>query len=233
MRTTRAAAVAVAAGLVLASCGGSGEEEAAPSPSPTVSPSPSSTVSVPQGVQLTDVGADLSFGDPATVIFEPNQKQGSVLELTVKSVERGNLKDFSGFILDDYTKASSPYYAEVEVRNVGEGDVGGAGVPLWGVDGKNTLLPAARFTTPFRRCPSQPLPDKFGPDKSFETCLVFLAPDKGTLEAVSFRPNQEFDPIEWTGEITTPKPEPKKKDSKKSEKKKSGEKDSKKQRDQG
>jgi hypothetical protein len=27
---------------------------------------------------------------------------------------------------------------------------------------------------------------------------------------VSFRPNQEFDPIEWTGDIATPKPEPKK-----------------------
>ncbi|HEU4513589.1 MAG TPA: hypothetical protein VFR87_10845 [Nocardioidaceae bacterium] len=187
-------------------------------PSPSMSPSPSSTVNVPAGVALTEVGADLAFGDTATVIFEPDQKQGTALELTVKGVEQGTLKDFSGFILDDYTKASTPYYADVKVTNVGEGEVGGAGVPLWGVDGKNTLLPAASFTTPFKRCPSEPLPKKFGPDKSFETCLVFLAPEKGTLEAVSFRPNQEFDPIQWTGEITTPKPEPKqqkKKDTKK------------------
>ncbi len=210
MRTTRAAALVAASALVLSSCGGDPAEEAAETPSPSVSPSPSSTVDVPAGVELTEVGADLSFGDTATVIFEPNQKQGTVLELTVKGVERGTLKDFSGFILDDYTKAATPYYAAVKVTNVGEGDVGGAGVPLWGVDGKSTLLPAASFTTPFRRCPSERLPKKFGPDASFKTCLVLLAPDQGTLEAVSFRPNQEFDPIQWTGEITTPKPEPKK-----------------------
>ena len=48
------------------------------------------------------------------------------------------------------------------------------------------------------------------PGDRLKTCLVFLAPDKGTLDAVSFRPNQEFDPIRWTGEIVTPKPEPKK-----------------------
>lgn len=195
-------------------------------PSPSVSPSPSSTVNVPASVGLTEVGADLAFGDTATVIFEPNQKQGTVLELTVEGVEQGSLKDFSGFILDDYTKAATPFYADVQVNNVGEGEVGGAGIPLWGVDGKNTLLPAASFTTPFRRCPSEPLPEKFGPGKSFETCLVLLAPDKGTLEAVSFRPNQEFDPIQWTGEITTPKPEPKK--TTKNEKKK----DTKKKRNQ-
>lgn len=213
MRTTRVAVAAVAGALVLAACGNDGEEVASsPSPSPSVSmsPSPSSTVAVPEGVELTEVGADLTFGDSATVIHEPDQKSGTVLKLTVKSVTLGTLKDFSGFILDRYTKSSTPYYVDVAVENVGKGQVGGAGVPLWGVDATNTLLPAARFTTTFRRCPSESLPKKFGPGKSFETCLVFLAPDKGTLDAVSFRPNQEFDPIRWTGEIVTPKPEPKK-----------------------
>jgi hypothetical protein len=209
-RTSRAVAVTATAVLLLASCGGEQVEEAAETPTPTVSPSPSSTVSVPPTVELTEVGAGLSFGDTATVIYEPNQKRGTVLELTVKDATQGTTKDFSGFILDDYTKAATPYYVDVEVANVGEGDVGGAVVPLWGVDAGNTLLPPATFTTTFRRCPSQPLPKKFGPDKTFSTCLVFLAPDKGTMEAVSFRPNQEFDPIRWTGEIATPEPEPKK-----------------------
>jgi hypothetical protein len=209
-RIPRAAAFAATAAVVLASCGGEPAEEAAETPTPTVSPSPSSTVSVPPAVELTEVGADLSFGDTATVIYEPNQKRGSVLELTVKGAAQGTMKDFSGFILEEDTKASTPFYVDVVVTNVGEGDVGGAAVPLWGVDAGNVLLPAASFTTTFQRCPSQPLPKKFGPDEKFSTCLVFLAPDKGTMEAVSFRPNQEFDPIQWTGEITTPEPEPKK-----------------------
>lgn len=219
-RIIRSAAVTLAAALVLASCGGDGEK-AAESPAVTTSPSPSSTVNVPETVELTDVGADLAFGDPATVIHEPDQKSGTVLELTVKKATEGTIKDFSGFILDDYTRTSTPYYVDVTVKNVGEGTLAGGAVPLWGVDAKNTLLPPASFTTTFDRCPSEPLPKKFEPEASFSTCLVFLAPDKGTMEAVSFRPNQEFDPIEWTGEIATPKPEPKK-TTKKSDKKKSG-----------
>ena len=119
---------------------------------------------------------------------------------------------------------SSGYQAivTVTVTNVGEGNVGGTPIPLWGVDAQNTLLPPASFTTTFRKCPSEPLPKKFKPEASFSTCLVFLAPDKGTMRAVSFRPNQEFDPIEWTGEIATPKPEPKKTTKKSERKKKSG-----------
>jgi len=215
--------VTLATALVLASCGGDGEETAE-SPAVTTSPSPSSTVNVPQAVELTEVGAGLTFGDPATVIHEPDQKSGTVLELTVKKATRGTIKDFSGFILDDYTRTSTPYYVDVAVKNVGEGSLDGGAVPLWGVDAKNTLLPPASFTTTFDRCPSEPLPKKFAPKASFSTCLVFLAPDKGSMEAVSFRPNQEFDPIRWTGEITTPKPEPKKSE-KKSGNKKSKKKD--------
>lgn len=213
-RLIRHAVVATTAALVLAACGGGEGGADAEQPSPTPSPSPSSKVPVPAGIQLSDVGADLTFGDSATVIFEPNQKRGSVLELTVRGATKGSIKDFSGFVLDDYTRGSTPYYVDVTVKNVGEGNVGGSAVPLWGVDGKNTLLPPASFTTTFRRCPSEPFPKKFAAGATHKTCLVFLAPDKGRMDAVSFRPNQAFDPIRWTGEIKTPKPAPKKKSDK-------------------
>ena len=209
-RVARSLGVLLSTALLLSACGGDAEEpEAEPSPSPTTSPSPSSTVAVPEQAELTEVGADLSFGDSATVIHEPNQRSGSVLTLTVKRARQGTTKDFSGFILDDYTRAATPYYVYVGVENVGEGDLGGGPVPLWGVDGENTLLPPATFTTGFGKCPSKTLPEDFAPGASFSTCLVYLAPDGGTMEAVSFRPNQQFDPIRWTGEIAEPKPEPK------------------------
>jgi hypothetical protein len=207
-RVTRTAALCLTTALVVASCGGS-DEKSTEKPTVTTSPSPSSTVKVPDAVKLTDVGADLSFGDKATVIYEPDQKSGTVLDLTVKKAEQGTLKDFSGFILDPRTRKSTPYYVDVTVKNVGEGTVGGKPVPLWGVDGENTLLPPAKFTARFGRCPSDPLPKKLKPEDSFSTCLVFLAPDEGTMKAVSFRPNQQFDPIEWTGDIPTPEPKPK------------------------
>lgn len=214
-RVVRSLGVLLPTVLLLASCGGTPESDESADPTPTTSPSPSSTVAVPETVELTEVGADLAFGDSATVIHEPDQNSGSVLTLTVKKAAQGTTKDFAGFILDDYARAATPYYVTVEVENVGESDLDGGPVPLWGVDGDNTLLPPASFTTTFRKCRSEQLPSKFAPGDTFGTCLVFLAPDGGTMDAVSFRPNQEFDPIRWTGEIATPKPEPTKKSDRK------------------
>jgi hypothetical protein len=225
-------ALTAASALVLGACssgadgaGGSDrstQESAAttsaPAPTPR-SPSASSTVRVPEGVRLTDQGSRLTFGQSATVIFEPTQERGSVLQLTVRSVRRGTLADFKGFILDDaYKKRADYYYATVRVRNVGTGNVGGVPVPLWGVNAANTLLPAVNFTTTFAKCPSRPLPASFGAGATLDTCLVYLSPNKGSLRAVSYRPSQAFNPVTWTGRIAepptakaTPKPKSKKK----------------------
>jgi hypothetical protein len=210
----RAAALVTVAGLALTACS-SGSPKAGTSPSASsTSPSPSTTVSIPPSAKLTDQGSDLSFGVPATVVFEPTKHAGSVLTMTVKSARQGALSDFKGFILDDpYKKKANYYYVRVSVDNVGDGDVGGVPVPLWGVNSDNTLLPAVNFTTTFKKCPSKPLPATFGPGDSLDTCLVYLSPDKGSLDAVSYRPNQEFNPIQWKGDVAPPateKPKPKK-----------------------
>ena len=103
------------------------------------------------------------------MIYEPSEGKGTVLQLTVKSVRKGTLADFKGFILDDaYKQKASYYYAAVQAKNVGEGDVGGVGVPLWGVNAANTLLPAVNFTTSFKPCPSKPLPKKFAQGRDAE-----------------------------------------------------------------
>ncbi len=227
----RLVAVTTAAGLALAGCSGDAGEPGAEAtngeattsetsslPSPTMAPT--GDVEVPEGVALTAQGSDLEFGETAAVEFSPDQKRSSVLEMSVTGARKGSLDDFKGFILDDkYKKRANYYYVDVTVENIGEENVGGAPVPLWGVDGDNTLLPAVNFTTKFAPCASTPLPKKFKPGRSIDTCLVYLSPDKGALESLSFRPDQSFDPIEWTGEI-----EPAKKDKpkKKSGKKKSG-----------
>ena len=203
---TRAAAVGMVTALLLAGCSGGGDSPAA---QPSASPS-SSTAGLPPGLNLTDPGSDLTFGDTATVQFNPNQNRGSVLQVTVKSVRKGSVKDLAGFVLDARAKAAGYFYVNVAVANLGEGDVGGTAVPLWGVDDENTLLPAVDFTTTFDRCPSEPLPTRFGPGDELETCLVYQVPTGG-LAAVSFRPTQDFDPIQWTGELTERAPKPTKK----------------------
>jgi hypothetical protein len=212
-RLTGAVALVAVAGLAVTGCSSGGGSS---SPSPSASPSPSTTVSIPPDAKLTPPGSTLSFGDTATAVFEPTKNAGSVLRLTVKSARQGSLSDFKGFILDDpYKKKANYYYVDVTVQNVGEGDVGGVPVPLWGVNGNNTLLPAVNFTTAFAKCPSKPLPEKFGKGATLDTCLVYLSPDKGTLEAVSYRPSQEFNPIVWKGVVQPPKAEKAKKTAKK------------------
>jgi hypothetical protein len=203
-------ALGVVAAVALGGCSrgsGDGTSDATASSSVSTPPTPSSTVEVPSAAHLTDQGSRLSFGDAAEVIFESTDNKGTVLRLTVRSVRMGRLRDFSGFILDDtYKQKASYYYARVTVKNVGHGDVGGAEVPLWGVDKTHTLLPAVNFTTEFRPCPSHKLPRRFLPGASLTTCLVYLAPDKGALEAVSYRPSQQYDPITWTGTVRPPPP---------------------------
>jgi hypothetical protein len=216
-----------AAGLVLTGCSGGDQPAATPSTSASASASatesPTAEVSVPDGVSVTAQGTDLSFGDSAVVVFEPDQKRSTLLELTVTDAREGSIDDFKGFILDDkYKREASYYYVDVTVENVGEGDVGGTPVPLWGVSGDNTLLPPVNFTTRFKKCASTPLPEKFEAGDTVDTCLVYLSPDHGSLEAVSFRPDQAFDPIQWTGDIKPAQDDTKKSDKGKKDKRKKG-----------
>jgi hypothetical protein len=222
----RLVALAAVAGLTLAGCSSADDEpsadaSASPSASGSATESPTADVTVPEGVAVTAQGTDLSFGEPAVVVFEPDQKTSTLLEMTVTKAREGSLDDFKGFILDDpYKRKANYFYVDVTVKNVGEGDVGGSPIPLWGVDGDNTLLPPVNFTTEFKKCASTPLPKKFKAGDSVDTCLVYLSPDKGTLESLSFRPDQAFDPIEWTGDIKPVKVE-KKSDKKSKDKNKS------------
>lgn len=217
MTSRRAAlpAVLLTASLVLSACG-SGKNAGEPDPSGSTSGTPSATsdgyaVQVPAGVEVTAPGSTLSFGDSATIAWAPRQDLVGALTLKVTTVRQGTVKDFSGFVIDDKTKASTPYYVDVTVTNVGATDLSGIMAPLYLVDGTNTLYGPNKFESTFAPCAAKPLPDKFVPGKIAKVCLVYLAPNHGTLEAISFRPNQEFNPITWTGTVVKPTVKPTKK----------------------
>jgi hypothetical protein len=188
----------VVAALALTGCGGGNGEKPTTRPSVTL---PTSNVNVPSGVQLTKAGAQLKFGEKATVAYEPNPQRNTVLEMTVASAAEGSIGDLGSYVLDERTKASTPYYVDVTVTNVGDGDVGQTPIPLWAVDEKNTLIQASSFTNSFSRCPSTPLPTTFAPNATVSTCLVFLVPDHGKLTGVSYRPLQAVAPIVWSGDV--------------------------------
>jgi hypothetical protein len=198
---SRAAAVAlVLAAASLAACSSAGEPDPGPDTVPTTSLSTAPYLPVPDGVELTPQGKHLEVGDSAVVAWEPRQGLVGVLDLTVTKIERTTVeKTLSQWQLSPAQRASTPYFVHVDVRNVGETDLGGRAVPLYGLTSGDLLLEATPFVSAFKPCPSTPLPKPFGPEATAQMCLVYLVARPQTLKGVSFRPVETFDPIYWTG----------------------------------
>jgi hypothetical protein len=199
------AATAVVTALTLAGCGGGdddGGDGDGDRANATATPTPTTTASGrSDGKEVTAQGSQLAFGDRATVEHRA-QGRRTLLDITVESAQQGALSDFAGFDLNDpYKKRGNYYYVRVSVKNTGDKRFGDVPVPLWGISGENTLLRPVAFKSAFKKCPTESLPPGFKPGATFKTCLVFLSPDKGTLEGVSYRPDEEFIPIEWHGNV--------------------------------
>jgi len=191
--------------LVLTGCGG---EDAKAKPQAEPAPAaPTGNVEVPSGLTLTKPGTELKFGEKAVVAYEANPKRGTVLSMTVTGGRQGRISDFAGYQLSAANKKSRPYYMRAAVTNVGAGDLSRLGVPLYGVDASNTLIPPATFNNKFVPCPSTPFPQGFTTKKSLVACLVYLVPNGGTLSAVSYRPSQKYAGITWSGTILPPAPD--------------------------
>jgi hypothetical protein len=204
--------------LVLSACG-SDNSEKKPKAEPSVD-LPTGNVDVPSGVTLTKAGTQLAFGETATVAYQQNSQRSSVLRLTVQSVKRGQIKDLASYQLDAASRKSTPYYAHVQVRNVGTGDLSHAVAPIYAVDSTNALVQAVSFNNTFKKCPSTPLPNAFTGGKSASLCLTYLVPAGRTVTEMSYRPLQQYEPITWKGTITTTPVKPPKKQTKKQTKKK-------------
>jgi hypothetical protein len=162
---------------------------------------PDSNATTFQGAALTDRGTELSFGESATVAYSPDEGRTTALEITVLSVRRSAAKDLALFDLDKAARAASYFYAELALTNVGEGEVGGDTIPVMGVDSDNVLLPPVGFGSPFKPCPGLQIPSAFAPGATGTFCVVYQVADGTDLAGLSFRPDADFDPITWVGEI--------------------------------
>ena len=209
-----AALVLLATAGLLAGCsdddkGPGAGESGSPSTSGSASESESTgpSLPVPEGVELSPEGSQFEVGDTATVAYELRQGVVGVLDIRVSRLEKTSFKkSFVGWDLDQGQKKANPYFVRATITNRGDTDLGGKKVPLYIVDGTNTLVEATTFASSFTPCEPGSFPKKFKPGRKMKVCLVFLAPKKGDLTAVSFRPTQEYDPITWTGDLEKPKP---------------------------
>jgi hypothetical protein len=203
-------AVVLSLFLALSGCGG-GSEPGASENSASASasgddnaeeaPTKKPYLPVPDGVELTAQGSELDVGDTAVVAYEPRQDQVAALEITVTALLDADFDDFVGWKITSETRKTNPYFVEATVKNVGDTNLAGEGVPLYAVDGDNKLIEASTFQSTFKPCSQESFPKGFKTDDKGKFCLVYLAPDKGDLTAVSFRPVEDFDPITWTGKL--------------------------------
>lgn len=133
----------------------------------------------------------------------------AAVDIKVKKIEAATLKAFAGWELNKAARNSNPFFVHAVVTNVGKGDLSDVRMPLYMLDGTNTLIQASRFEGDFKPCASTPFPAKFKTGEKFKMCNVYLSPKQGNLTAVSFRATTKFDPITWTG-ATVPYQEKKK-----------------------
>jgi hypothetical protein len=208
-----AVVLVVTAGLL----GGCSDDDKGPDAGDSDSPSGSESTSeseptepslpVPEGVELSPEGSMFQVGDTATVAYELRQGVVGVLDIRVSRLEKTSFgKSFVGWDLNQSQKNSNPYFVRVTVTNRGDTDLGGKKIPLYIVDGTNTLVEATTFASAFPPCEPGVFPKRFKTGRKMKACLVFLSPKNGDLSAVSFRPTQDYDPITWTGTLEKPKP---------------------------
>jgi len=192
----------VALTLALAGCSDGGETpDADGTGSPTETAEAEPYLPVPDGVELTAQGSTLDVGASATVAYEPRQDLVGAMEITVTSLEKATFDLFVGWDVTKQIRSTAPYFVRARVTNVGDTDLGGRPVPLYVVDGDNRLIESSLFTGSFKPCEGASFPKKFKNGDTLKACMVYLAPGKGDLSAVSFRPSQEFNPIVWEGEL--------------------------------
>jgi hypothetical protein len=192
-------------GVVAAGC--RGDEGTRQSASSLPSSSISGIQSLPAAAATP--GTKLTQNTSAKVLFVRNHKRKGLISLAIDSVRTGSTGDLANFILDRQAKSSKPYYVGVTVINVGGGHVGGAPVPLYGVNGHNTLLPAADLMGSFKSCQTDRIPRRLARGRAFSTCLMFLSPRHGKLTAVEFQYASGVEPVTWVVHPESAKPKKK------------------------
>ncbi len=146
----------------------------------------------------TPPGAALQLGERAVVAYTANPAHHSLIRLTVTRVRQGKPRDLRQFQLSDSAKKSRIYYVSAAVKNVGNGNLGGQPVQLYGAVSRSLVVQPVILGSTFEPCASRSLPDPFRRGDSADVCVLLLAPHHGKITDIQWRPADDSEPISWT-----------------------------------
>jgi hypothetical protein len=157
----------------------------------------------------TPPGQALALGATATVPYQPvGAPQGATakykLRVVVSAMERGRLSDFKGGRFTKAQQGSIPVYVRFKMTNVGDGDAGSEGNPaveIEGLDSDGATVQALVLYGAFPRCEYRQPPKPFTYGRSFESCLVFLAP--GAITKTIYTGTEAYvdSPVSWQTKV--------------------------------
>ena len=191
----------------LGACSGSEPEPqpVAETPSASASPTdpdPTAYLPAPDGVVLTEAGAELALREPAVAAWTPRQDVVGVVDVTVTRIRETTVEaSLAGYEFRGADATATPYFVTARVTNVGETDLGGRQLPLYVADSTERLVPPTGIAPGYRPCAVANLPATFAPGATASTCQIFLVPRGADLDVVTFRPGEGVVPITWSGTV--------------------------------
>lgn len=202
----------VALSIGLGACGGDDESEEPSAAAeteqqaetPTAAEEAEAEPEADSGGGVAEPGTELSVGDSALVKFKPLVGEGEFeLDVAVKKLEKRSLDDLEGIQLDADQKTATPYFVTVSVTNPGEEDVpvkdNDPDVRFDGIDDRGQEQTNVIIIGDFPPCEDKEAPKPFAKGESYESCLIYLIPGGGTLDAVQWTGADEYisEPVVW------------------------------------
>jgi hypothetical protein len=211
MKSGRTAALVITAIALptLAACSGGSSSGNAPAAgatgggnqptatAPASSPPASQSAAATGANGLTPPGTHLGFGTAATVGWVPptldtgtGAHKGLKLQVTVESIQKGKIADFTNIDLNAAEKKATPYYVQVRLTalgNVAPPKDNDPALTFTAIDDRGQQQDNVTILGTFQRCDDPSPPTSFANGKSYQSCLTYLIPGGGSIKSVEWK----------------------------------------------
>jgi len=145
---------------------------------------------------LTPPGTHLGFGASAIVGWVPPTEdtgngahQGIKMQVTVESIQKGTLADFTNVDLTAQEKKDTPFYVQVRFTPLETIKIPADNDPaltFTAIDDRGQQQDNITFLGTFQRCDDPTAPTSLVDGKSMQACLAYLIPGGGSIQSVQW-----------------------------------------------